>query len=171
MSQIKKVIDQNKLPSEDFLRPFKLFGVSPTFNLDPTWLDDSFLQKQIALHPDQFIKKPQEQKKAEKAFADIVQAYEVLKDPKLRAKMLFQQKGLWPVPHDPDILEELLEIEEDFARGTLSYLEIEEKEATAFEALAHAFEDNDWHAAGTAFMVWNALLRMQKSRENPPPMQ
>lgn len=146
---------------QDSQKPFQLFGLEPTFDIDETWLEDQFLKRQIELHPDQFYQEPAAQKEAEKSFAEVVQAYETLKNPKSRARLLFQQKGLWPVPHDPDVLDELLEIEEDYAKGTLSADDVAERTHEAFDALTEAFAEDDLHAAGTAFMVWNALIRIQ----------
>jgi len=148
---------------------FSCFDLTPCFDLDDTQLENSFLEKQRTLHPDQFIGDVDTQDKAEKAFSNLVHAYETLKNPLNRAKILFKNHKLWPLPQDPVVLEELLEWEENLRENPSLRPLLEQKKTDSFQALSHAFKQQNLKEAATFFMRWRALERLLSADEKAAP--
>lgn len=99
--------------------PFDILGIEPTFDIDATALDTAYFACQALAHPDRFIHHSEPERQAAAAQASSLNnAYEVLKNPTLRAKALLKLRGI-EVPgeegrtlRDPEALEEMMALQE-----------------------------------------------------------
>ena len=140
---------------------FALLGLAPVMSLAPQALEDAFRKAQLSHHPDRAPEDVRDE--AETRFAQVVEAYETLKDIKTRATLLFKNLGLWPAPHNRAVLEELLDLEEAWQAGALKRSDLIVMLDNAHAALCRHFDGGRVQDAGTAFMRLNALRRMASS--------
>ena len=140
--------------------PFEDLGLVPAFDLPD--LEQRFLLLQRQEHPDLFIGDLGRQQEAEARFSRIVWAYELLKDPLKRAEYVFKEAGFWPIPQDPEILEELLEMEEQFLEGHLSPEQVHFLSCEAFKGLGVALRDGAFQEAAIYYLRWGTLRRLEK---------
>ena len=162
MANLSMSNDAFKAPSHT-LKAFHLLGLTPSMSLEDDVLEAAFRKQQLSLHPDRQSSPTARQ--AENSFAQVVEAYETLKNIKTRAKILFQSLGLWPAPHDLDVLEELLELEEAWQEGQVHQNQLSDMIEEAFAALCHHFDAKHYQAAGTHFMRLCALKRMHATHK------
>lgn len=147
-------------PAEHTIKSFSLLGLPVRCALDPEVLERHFRERQLRLHPDLPQNKGREIQ-AQKAFSVLVAAYEALKALKTRAKILFQHKGVWPIPQTPETLEKLLTWEEERQEGTLDDETLQLKiDQTACDLIV-CLDANDLSRAGRAYMFLNGLRRLQ----------
>jgi curved DNA-binding protein CbpA len=142
--------------------PFQDLGLVPAFDLPD--LEQRFLLLQRQEHPDLFIGDLCRQQEAEARFSRIVWAYELLKDPLKRAEYILKDAGFWPIPQDPEVLEELLEMEEQFLEGHLSPEHLHLLSCEALKGLGIALGDGAFQEAGTYYVRWGTLRRLEKRR-------
>lgn len=140
--------------------PFQLFDLEPGFNIDLQALEKVFLEKQLVWHPDRHLHSPEAQTKAEKHFAQLVKAYETLKNSSLRAKIMFQLADVWPLKQDAETLEMLLETQEQLMDGELSTSDVKDLCEKALVDLSKAFASNQLTEASVAYMRWRGLARL-----------
>ena len=147
----------------DFLGqdPFALLELTPVMSLDEGALEHAFRKAQLIHHPDRATAINKDA--AEAKFARIVEAYETLKNIKSRATFLFQTRGLWPAPHNADVLEELLEFEEAFEADQVTSDTLGSMIQDAYHKLCTHFDAGRYTDAGSAFLRLNALRRMAGS--------
>jgi curved DNA-binding protein CbpA len=141
--------------------PFARLELTPAMSLDDDALEQAFRKAQLACHPDRA--RPSDRDSAEAQFARIVEAYETLKDIKSRATFLFQDRGLWPAPHDAAVLEDLLDLEEAYQAGQITPDALESMLQDAYTQLCTHFDAGHYTDAGSAFLRLNALRRMAGS--------
>ena len=78
--------------SQDF---FSLFGLAPTFRLDPMALEAAYHDLQTRVHPDKFAHLPDADKRVSMQWATrINEAYRTLKNPLARAQYFLLLKGV-----------------------------------------------------------------------------
>lgn len=137
--------------------PFFLLGIKPAFEIDLTALNEAYFTRQVLAHPDRYIFRPDSERvAASRESSSLNEAYDILKDPVLRAKALFRLYG-FEVPgedvhgkeqsiQDPEILSEMMDLQE-MLRDAVSprdYKTLEEKLHTRLEevmdALTEAFD-------------------------------
>ena len=109
------MVDENKavILEEDSLNPFDILGLP--LRVEIPELEDRFLELQVQFHPDRLIHASEDERlKAEERFAQIVWAHGEIENPLDRIEHLLKIKKVWPAPQDPEILEELLELQEAF---------------------------------------------------------
>jgi len=107
------------------VNPFEILGIDPTFEIDAKALDEAYFARQTLAHPDRFIHHSQPEREAATAQASSLnQAYEVLKNPTLRAKALLKLKGIeisgeeeGKTVQNPEILEEMMALQEALAEA------------------------------------------------------
>ena len=97
--------------------PFTVFDLEQTYVLDMQILDKSYLKLQQLWHPDRFINGSTEEKeKAQTETVSLNQAYQTLKNPVLRAKVLLNLffPGVVGAPN-PETLEDQFSLQENLA--------------------------------------------------------
>ena len=73
---------------------FELFGLSPSFEVDRTLLEQRYRELQRSVHPDRFASAgDRERLQSVQQAAQINEAYRTLQDPLLRGRYLLQQAG------------------------------------------------------------------------------
>jgi hypothetical protein len=87
---------------------FLLLGLNPSFDLSHPELDQRFQEAQTQCHPDMQISWLAKQG-SQRLSAQLNQAYQTLKCPKMRAECLMKTLGMWPPVASPAFLESLLE--------------------------------------------------------------
>ncbi|OEJ65212.1 Fe-S protein assembly co-chaperone HscB [Magnetovibrio blakemorei] len=98
---------------------FARLGMEPTFDVDVAALDRLYFDLQRQLHPDRFATKaPKEKALSQRQATALNDAYEVLKNPLMRADYLVHLLGIDVLPegcnlvHDQSILMEAMEMRE-----------------------------------------------------------
>lgn len=96
------------------LNPFETLGLTPSFALEPSVLEQRQRELNRALHPDRHAgKAPAERRLALSRAMDVNQAYRRLRDPASRAEALFDLLGVDPISDrtsvSPALLGEMLE--------------------------------------------------------------
>lgn len=106
----------------DFSRNhFELFGLPVSFVVDRQALDGRYRDLQKVVHPDRFAAAGEQSQRIALQGATLVnEAYEILKDPLLRAQYLLQLKGLatdsqHSTLDDPSFLMQQMELREALA--------------------------------------------------------
>ncbi len=98
--------------------PFETLGLEPRFEIDTSQLQQAFVRKSAAAHPDRLVGDPSAQAEAARDAAKINEAQRTLKAPESRAAALLAMLG-GPGPEDHDLpdglLEEMLEVRETMA--------------------------------------------------------
>jgi molecular chaperone HscB len=100
---------------------FSLLGLPREYALDPAELERRFRERSRAIHPDRFAKaEPRERLLALERATRLNDAHRVLRDWRQRAAYLLRLAGLEPFgdprfAHDPEFLEEQLELREELA--------------------------------------------------------
>lgn len=89
------------------ISPFYAFGLSESFNIDLSHLHHIYLKLQTKLHPDRFSHNLEAKKLAQQYSAYLNEAYQALKDPLKRARILL--KDLPPISLSPQELREQME--------------------------------------------------------------
>ncbi|MDP3371919.1 MAG: Fe-S protein assembly co-chaperone HscB [Candidatus Paracaedibacteraceae bacterium] len=100
------------------LSPFALLSIPPNYLFDWDIVNKNLRSLQETLHPDLYPSGSHECEIAQNMMSEVNNAYRVLKDPLLRAHVLFKLNGM-TIPGsdaktvtDPTIMEEALEIKE-----------------------------------------------------------
>ena len=100
--------------------PFAILGLAPRFEIDESQLQQAFVRKSAAAHPDRRVGDPAAQAEAARDAAKINEAHRTLKSPESRAAALLEMLG-GPGPEDRDLpdglLEEMLEVRETMAEA------------------------------------------------------
>jgi molecular chaperone HscB len=115
---------------------FATLGLTRDFDLDPEDLERRFRERSRQLHPDRFARaSPRERRISLERATRLNDAYRTLKDGRARAGYLLKLLGKDPVAearthHDPEFLEEQLELREMLALAR----EKEDKRALALIA-------------------------------------
>jgi molecular chaperone HscB len=100
---------------------FSLLGLPREYALDSAELEARFRERSRAIHPDRFAKAPpRERRLALERATRLNDAHRVLRDWRQRAAYLLRLAGLEPFgdprfAHDPEFLEEQLELREELA--------------------------------------------------------
>ena len=121
------VVNHSIFKSE--VNPFEILGIDPTFEIDAKTLDEAYFALQTLAHPDRFIHHSEpERQAATTQSSSLNQAYEVLKNPTLRAKALLKLKGIeisgdeeGKIVQNPQILEEMMGLQEVLAQAVSPY--------------------------------------------------
>jgi molecular chaperone HscB len=102
-------------PGADY---FALLGLPPRLGIDPSALEQRFLQLSWKLHPDSFVlAEPRERELALDRSSQLNDAYRTLRDPVSRVEYLLRQRGLrregaTRQQAPPELLEEVFELNE-----------------------------------------------------------
>jgi molecular chaperone HscB len=101
------------------LNPFEILGIETAFELDPAVLDKAYFARQALVHPDRFVYHSEPERKAATIHASSLnQAYEILKNPMLRAKALLKLRGIevgeeeGKTVQNPKVLQEMIDLQE-----------------------------------------------------------
>ena len=156
------VLDDNKqevFAAQASSNPFEILGVPPVVSLPE--LEDRFLSLQTELHPDRFIHASGEDRlTAEKKFAQVVWAYGEIQNPLNRIEHILKIKGAWPAPQDPEILEELLELQEafefldlkaDLEAANVIGADLHESIQESLNLLKALMQQEDWEGAAIVY--------------------
>lgn len=74
--------------------PFEILGLMPTFELDPSQVEQKHRELSRALHPDRYVGRPaSERQRALGRAIEVNQAFRALKDPIRRAEALLARLG------------------------------------------------------------------------------
>lgn len=97
--------------------PFEILNIEPAFAIDERTLQQNFIKATAANHPDRFSD-PFDQADAADRAARITQAHRTLRDPELRARVLYRMLSGSEVDESkaqvaPDVLMELMEAREE----------------------------------------------------------
>ncbi len=135
---------------------FARLGLTRTFDIDASRLDQGYFDAQRRLHPDRFATRtPRERAFSQLQAVSLNEAYETLKDPIRRAEYLITLNGGEVVPegcslvNEQGLLVEVMERREELAEAeTVAAVEALEVDATAdfgrcVEALSIAFASDD----------------------------
>ncbi len=112
---------------KDF-NPFEILGIEPAFEVEATALDAAYFSRQALAHPDRFVyhSEPERQAAAEQS-ASLNQAYEILKNPALRARAILKLRGIegggedGKTVQDPLVLEEMMGLRETLMEAVSPY--------------------------------------------------
>jgi molecular chaperone HscB len=103
---------------------FERLGVQKSFDIDVDGLERKYFELQRHLHPDRFANKtPKEKSLSQQQAVSLNEAFEVVKDPLLRADYLLQVSGVDGISHDhtvndPVLLMEAMETREALMEAT-----------------------------------------------------
>ena len=107
--------------------PFEILGINPSFNIDAQALDAAYFARQALAHPDRFVHHSEPERQAATVQASSLnRAYEILKNPTLRAKALLQLQGIElnddeKTVQDPEILGEMIDLQEALMNAASPY--------------------------------------------------
>ncbi|MFC0309092.1 Fe-S protein assembly co-chaperone HscB [Gallibacterium trehalosifermentans] len=142
--------------------PFELFALPIKFEVDQAALSQQYLQLQKQLHPDNFATATeQEQRLALQQSTQVNDAYQILKDPILRAEAMLSLALQKPVEsenttHDIEFLMQQMELREQLAQAEQQQdemlLEALSQQAKAsyqqnLDVLAEKLMQQEWHNA------------------------
>ncbi len=97
---------------------FEWFGLAPRLELDAAELEARFYRLSRQLHPDRYLRAtPAERARALAASAELNDAYRTLRDPVARAEYVLARAGAADGPADPELLDEMFELNEERERG------------------------------------------------------
>ncbi|BDG09057.1 Fe-S protein assembly co-chaperone HscB [Anaeromyxobacter paludicola] len=108
-------------PATGPLDPFAALGLERRFDLAPADLEARFRERSRRFHPDRFARAdPRERRIALERSTRLNDAYRALREPRKRAEALLRLAGHDPLAeartlHDPEFLEEQLELRERLA--------------------------------------------------------
>ena len=142
--------------------PFAVLGLPVIFDLAEGELEGAFKALQLQHHPDRFVGARERAKAAEKCFAQIVWAYQGLKNLKNRAMWIFRLSEKWPVETDPEVLEEMMDLQEALESGKQSRASLRDQEREARQGLGRAFKGQAWGEAARLYVRWTSLMRLQE---------
>jgi len=104
---------------KDDQNPFEVLGIETTFDVDLSTLDEAYFARQTLAHPDRFVYHSEPERQAASAqSSSLNRAYEILKNPTLRAKALLKLRGIdvggedGKSVQDTQILEEMMDLQE-----------------------------------------------------------
>ncbi len=126
----------NKIQPPRQIDEFKLLGVSETFDLDLEELENAYLKLQQLFHPDKFSQLSEKEIKYSTLLSSMInEAYQKLNNSTSRATSLLKSNGFNfnsedKSFNDPDVLEEIMEIQNEFLEA-----ENYEKKKTSIERL------------------------------------
>lgn len=154
--------------------PFEILGIEPSFDIDLMALNQAYFQRQSLVHPDRFIYQSGPEREAASAQASALNgAYEILKNPLLRAKELLKIRGIEfddaerKTIQDPEILEEMMDLQDALSQAAiphdLSKLEsdIKEKLQEVKAAFAHALQNNQHAELMQIFLRFTYLSKLK----------
>jgi len=105
--------------SKEDPNPFEILGLEPTFDIDMAVLDEAYFSRQTLTHPDRFVYHANSERQAASLQASLLnQAYETLKNPALRARVLLKLRGInvafeeEKTVYNTEILEEMMDLQE-----------------------------------------------------------
>lgn len=157
--------------------PFELFALPVSFQLDLTQLSQQYLQLQKQLHPDNFsTATEQEQRLALQKSTQVNDAYQILKDPILRAEAILSLALQKPVEsenttHDLEFLMQQMELREQLEQAEQQQDEVlletllaqaKESYQENLASLTDKIEQQDW--VGTKQMI-DRLKFIQKLQQ------
>jgi molecular chaperone HscB len=134
--------------------PFELLGFDPGFDLDLTALDQAYFKRQSVVHPDRFVYHSEPERLAASAQSSALNgAYETLKNPLLRAKVLLEIRGIdigdeeGKTIQDIQLLEEMMDLQEALLASSMpnEFLKVETDIQTRLQEITTAFV----HALGS----------------------
>ncbi|MGE0753569.1 MAG: Fe-S protein assembly co-chaperone HscB, partial [Alphaproteobacteria bacterium] len=125
---------------------FKLLGIGPAYEIGYEELEQAYFAAQRQYHPDRFAGKPEtERSEAMQRSVDINNAYNVLKNPLLRARYLLRQQGIM-VGTDSDTVkpsqELLMEVMQWREEGGLDVRE----QVESIQRIAKFYREYDFNA-------------------------
>ncbi|VXC12040.1 Co-chaperone protein HscB homolog [Burkholderia sp. 8Y] len=144
---------------------FDLFGLPPTFAVDPDRLDDAYRTVQAQVHPDRFAAAGDAQRRLAMQWATRAnEAYQTLRDPLKRARYMLSLRGIDVgaennTAMEPAFLMQQMEwrenIEDAAAARNVGALEtlldaLRDEERVRFSKLAALIDSNADQAAGEA---------------------
>jgi len=140
-----------------------------SYSIDEQKLDQTFKKLQMLLHPDRFACKSETEKKISAVQSSLVtNAYQVLKNPKLRAEYLLALEGQKVDVSDVDqeFLMDTMELMETLNEEELTQDELrsfmsqnEQEREDVGQEFNEAFAARDWLAAKHAAAKLNYLVR------------
>jgi len=157
--------------------PFELFALPVSFQLDLTQLSQQYLQLQKQLHPDNFsTATEQQQRLALQKSTQVNDAYQILKDPILRAEAILSLALQKPVEsenttHDLEFLMQQMELREQLEQAEQQQDEVlletllaqaKESYQENLASLTDKIEQKDW--VGTKQMI-DRLKFIQKLQQ------
>jgi len=111
-------------PADD-VSHFELFGLEPSYDLDPEVIRRTYLNLARAIHPDRFPRAAEEvERLSERVSARVNRAFQTLSDPVLRAEYLLEMLGGKSATQDKNVPAEVL------SRTLMLREEIEEAKAS-----------------------------------------
>ncbi len=151
---------------------FQIFKMPQTYDIDEVALDKTFKQLQMLLHPDRFALKSETERKISAIQSSLVtQAYQVLKNPKLRAEYLLALQGhkVDVTDVDQEFLMEMMELMEvlnendELTQEQLKELmQMNERERSEVGRLfSQSFDARDWSKAKQYAAKLNYLVRVR----------
>ena len=117
---------------------FTAFGMIPHFDLDREDLDKRYYLWQKQAHPDSG------RGQLNNLSAYINKAYTALKDPLIRAKILLQEEGLWPIHQDQEVLSQMMALQEQFHSEKEKLLDFYNR---TYKNLSKSFAEKDFKKA------------------------
>ncbi len=156
------------LQPSNVTNPFEIYGLELSFIIDEKQLEQQYFALQMQFHPDKFVTKSTKEKMiASQISMNINEAYQLLKDPILRADYLLVQNGLTSILDEkkqqvsPPVLMEQMEKREKLENAgdaeTLANL-FQQTKASCNRIIGYiqqAFDDHQWEEAQ------QQLLRLQ----------
>ena len=141
---------------------FALFSLNPTFTLNTTALERTYIEKQREFHPDRFAGKSEAEKlKATQASMALNEAYNTLKKPLSRAEHLLSLNGYEvntdtsTIKPDHTLLTEMLEHREALEEASTpealkSWVKTTEADhKQTLQTLATLFKEQEWQQAAS----------------------
>jgi molecular chaperone HscB len=101
-------------PSMSERNPFQILGMEPTFEIEKSSLDQAYFGRQATVHPDRFVLRSSIERQAALDESCLLnQAYEIVKDPVLRAKALLKLRGIsGEESPEPALIAQMIELQE-----------------------------------------------------------
>lgn len=161
--------------------PFELFSLPVSFQLDLGLLSQKYLQLQKQLHPDNFVAaSEQEQRLALQKSTQVNDAYQILKDPILRAEAILQLALDKPVDsentsHDLEFLMQQMELREQLEdaeaqQDEQKLTELQQQTEASYQQnlaiLATNLSQQDWEASKQAIDRLKFIKKLQQEIEH-----
>ena len=148
--------------------PFELFSLPVSFQIDPTQLSQQYLQLQKQLHPDNFsTASEQEQRLALQKSTQVNDAYQILKDPILRAEAILSlalDKAVDSenTTHDLEFLMQQMELREQLEQAQQ---QVQKSYQENIKTLSDSIEQQDWNSTKQTIDRLKFIRKLQQEIE------
>lgn len=119
---------------------FAELSIEPFFDLCPSLLEQAYIKAQLNVHPDLW-RSALIKEKCQFVSARLNQAYQILKDPLLRAQHMMELHGYWPVPVHHDLTEDFFDLQSQLETGILSENDLKKKFNQSYTDLCESFQN------------------------------